>query len=97
MPDAGERSQRSRQLPVACAQAAQQHKRQQQSQSDRRRPAAKLLSPRQPPSAVFAATPINNPGTVSQFGMRRLRRSVTGHERQKHCARENHGFKPAQT
>jgi hypothetical protein len=39
-------------------------------------PSSEARSPAHRPKTVFAVTPINSPGTVSQFGMRRLRRSV---------------------
>src|SRR5215472_5962144 len=38
-------------------------------------PSSELFNPPQPPSTVFPTTPTTNAGTVSQFGMRRLRRS----------------------
>src|ERR1700756_242698 len=39
-------------------------------------PSSDSFIPLQPPRKVFAATPTTNPGTVSQFGIRRLRQSV---------------------
>lgn len=39
-------------------------------------PSREVFSPPQPPTTLRIATPAANPETVSQFGMRRLRRSV---------------------
>src|ERR1700678_175730 len=46
------------------------------SAKPRAAPSSALFVPAQPHAAVFAETPIRSPGTVSQFGIRRLRQSV---------------------
>src|SRR3974390_3022255 len=39
-------------------------------------PSREVLKPIQPPKVALAAIPTSNPGTVSQFGIRRLRNAV---------------------
>jgi len=39
-------------------------------------PSREVFKPGHPPNSTFTDTPISNPGTVSQFGIRRLRQSV---------------------
>src|SRR6266481_1329231 len=39
-------------------------------------PSREVFNPSHPPTATFARTPTRNPGTVSQFGILRLRQSV---------------------
>ena len=39
-------------------------------------PSREAFNPAHPPASTFTETPTRNPGTVSQFGIRRLRQSV---------------------
>ena len=71
-----ERSDRAHELPVARSERPHQHQRQQQNQRQAGALASEALAPGHPPVNVRKAMPAKNAGTVSQLGIRRVRKST---------------------